>query len=173
MGRAAFASSGLVEVNFPANLRRIWNVAFSGCSSMHHIDLSCLSPDAEIGQMAFALSGLVEVNFPANLRCIGDEAFSGCASLVSGRLPRELDALGMKVFVGCPSLQVLAVGDVRHWMEPVGLLSDARLERLELIRLRCNDLPIAAASGWLADGAEVVSASFVGRRLGRFAVRAD
>jgi hypothetical protein len=101
--------------------------------------------------MAFAVSSLVKVNFPANLRCIGDEAFSGCASLVSVRLPRELGALGMKVFVGCPSLRALTVGDIRHWAEPVGLLSDAQLERLELIGLRFDDLFIASASGWLAE----------------------
>jgi hypothetical protein len=84
-----------------------------------------------------------------------------------------LGELGVKVFVDCPSLRALAVGDVRRWTDPVGLLGEALLERLELIGVRFDDLPVVAASGWLADRANVVSASFVGRTLGRFAIRAD
>jgi hypothetical protein len=42
-------------VTFPANLRHIGKYAFSGCSSLQHIDLSSLNPDAEFGKEAFAL----------------------------------------------------------------------------------------------------------------------
>jgi DMSO reductase anchor subunit len=91
--------AALMSITLTAHVSVIGGSAFRSCSSLQRIDLSSLSREMEVGSRAFALSGLVEVNFPANLRRIGDEAFSGCASLVSVRLPRELGALGVKVFV--------------------------------------------------------------------------
>jgi hypothetical protein len=164
--------TALTSVILTAHVSVIGGYVFYRCSSLHHIDLSSLSPDAEIRKGAFAESGLVEVNFPANLRCTGDEAFKGCVSLVSVRLPQELGVLGVKVLVGCTSMRALAIGDVGHWEEPISLLGERPLERLELIGRQFNNLPVAAASGWLADKANVVSSSFVGRVLGRFPVRA-
>jgi hypothetical protein len=164
--------TALTSVTLTSHVSVIGAFAFESCSALQRIDLSSLSPDAEIEEKLFAESGLVEVNFPANLRRIQNEVFSGCVSLVSVRLPQELGALGVKVFIGCPSLRVLAVGDVGRWEEPFGLLGETRLERLELIGRQFNSLPVAAASRWLTDEADVVSASFVGRTLDRFSIRA-
>jgi hypothetical protein len=164
--------TALTSVTLTSHVSVIGGSAFKNCSALHRIDLSSLSPDAEIEEKLFAESGLVEVNFPANLRRIQNEVFRGCASLVSVRLPQELGALGVKVFIGCPSLRVLAVGDVGRWEKPFGLLGETRLERLELIGRQFNSLPVAAASRWLADQADVVTPSFLGRTLGRFSIRA-
>jgi hypothetical protein len=73
----------------------------------------------------------------------------------------------VKVFVGCYSLRALAVGDVARWAEPVRLLGEAMLERLELIGRRFGSFSVAAVSGWLTDEADVVNTSFVRRTLGR------
>jgi hypothetical protein len=133
--------TALTSVTLTAHMSVIGAYAFKGCSSLHHINLSSFSPDAEIGEKAFAESGLVEVNFPANLRRIEGEAFKGCVSLVSVRLPQKWGALGRGVFVGCTSLRALAIGDVGRWEEPISLLGE---RRLELIGRQFDNLP----DGW-------------------------
>jgi hypothetical protein len=45
--------------------------AFKGCLALRSIDLSALSPEAEIVDSVFAWSRLVEVEFPAKLQSLG------------------------------------------------------------------------------------------------------
>jgi hypothetical protein len=86
--------SALERVWMTARVSRIGREAFYHCSALRSINLSALSPEAEIEERAFAESGLVEVEFPAKLQSIGNRAFEGCAWLASVRLPRELGRMG-------------------------------------------------------------------------------
>jgi hypothetical protein len=150
----------LTSVALIAHVSVIKESAFTGCSALQRIDLSL----SQSGRGGLAESSLIQANASRNLRHIPDKAFKGCASLVSVRLPQQLGQLEVEVCVGCTLLRTLAVSDVECSAEPVGLLGEKRLEQLELIGWRFDNLPVAAASGWLADEADVVSASFVGQR---------
>jgi hypothetical protein len=143
--------------------------AFSGCSALLRIDLSCLTAEAEISLEAFSGSGLVEVDLPAKLRKIGSGAFYYCRSLVSVRLPLELDVLEFGVFKDCESLRTLALGDVRQWNTKDFCPSNC-IERLELIGTAIPSDKAKEIEECLAEGARVVSARFAGERLGRFVI---
>jgi hypothetical protein len=166
--------STLERVWMTARVSQISNAAFQNCSALRSIDLSSLSPEAEIVDSAFAESGLVEVEveFPAKLQSIGDKAFQGCAWLASVRLPRELGSIGMEMFNDCRSLRRLGLGDVGTWPKDAAEMIDGsgKLNRLELIGRNLKSIPAAAIEMWLADNAVVVSAVFKGRRLGRFEI---
>jgi hypothetical protein len=163
--------SSLECVSLTAPVSRIGSGAFFGCSALRSLDLSALSPDAEIGEQAFSCSGLLEVTFPAKLRSIWDFAFLHCESLESVRLPRELDRLGEAVFGDCISLRRLQCGDVGEWESPAELFKGAKLSRLELTGKNFNSLPREAINNWMANDGRIVSSPFSGQRLGRFVIQ--
>jgi hypothetical protein len=163
--------SSLERVSLTAPVNRIGTQAFIGCSALRILDLSALTPDAEIETWAFCYSGLLEVTFPAKLRSIADGAFSYCKSLESISLPRELDFLDGRVFGSCTSLKRLQCGDVGKWKNPEEFFYGGKLSRLELTGKNFDSLPAEAIDNWMAAEGSIISTTFSGRRLGRFVIQ--
>ena len=79
--------NGATSVTIPANVTRIGDSAFYGCS------------------------GLTSVTIPDSVTSIGDRAFSGCSGLTSVTIPASVTGIGSHAFRGCSGLTSFTVGD--------------------------------------------------------------
>jgi hypothetical protein len=107
--------SRLTTVAFPADLRRIGESCFRGCTALKSVDIAGTAVE-EIKGMAFAGSGVVRVSLPVTLRQLDISAFRGtplaildlsvCANVwVVGR--------GTPALVGCDGPGASAEGILR------------------------------------------------------------
>jgi hypothetical protein len=101
-----------VSLTSPVSIILAW--AFSGCTALRNVDFTCLTNNAVISMCAFSRSGLAEIELPTELGWIRRMAFAHCTSLVSVRLPEQLDIISAHVFLGCNSLQYIAMGMIRQ-----------------------------------------------------------
>lgn len=93
----------LTHLTIPADITKIKNSAFSGCSSLTSIDL----PDGltEIENNAFEYcSGLTSIELPNGLTTIRSGTFGGCTGLTSINIPAGVTSIGSSAFLGCSSL---------------------------------------------------------------------
>jgi hypothetical protein len=164
----------LRRVEFPAELERISVDAFRCDSALTEIWL----PERlrTVSDHAFAdCSGLGDVvSFPPSFETLGTYAFSNCTSLRSVELPLAMKRIEPYAFDGCCELERLVVGDVEEWRvdsaeQQSALGFKVYLKELRLIGRRWEKVP-AGLSSCLAPNARVIGPSFVGRKLGRFAV---
>ena len=106
---AAFTYCPLTEINFPAGVRSIDGVAFSGCNGLHEVIL----PDSllSVGDMAFSgCANLASVTFNGKLRNIGQAAFNN-TPLKTVSLPNSLRTIGDLAFGGCKQLEEVDLGE--------------------------------------------------------------
>ena len=93
----------VTHLTIPADITKIKNSAFSGCSSLTSIDL----PDGltEIENYAFEYcSGLTSIELPNGLTTIRSGTFGGCTGLTSINIPAGVTSIGSSAFLGCSSL---------------------------------------------------------------------
>ena len=118
IGRYAFAyhtdywdtsTSRLREVEFafdswvPANLTRIEEGLFYGCTSLTTITLPPTL--TSIGDVAFyGCSSLPSITISSSVTSIGNSAFYGCSSLPSITIPSSVTSNGNSAFTGCTAL---------------------------------------------------------------------
>ena len=88
--RAFYKCSNLKEVNFPSNLKEIGDGAFCGCISLTELNLP---------------QSIVTVSPITNDYYGVKGAFQDCTSLSKVTLPANVQAVGDRAFVDCPSLK--------------------------------------------------------------------
>lgn len=101
IGTAAFAGTGLTEVELPSEVRVIGNSAFKDCSKLKSV-VTLSAGVARIGARAFeGCVSLENVVLRGRLlTSIGDAAFSGCEALKSIYIPSSVKTIGAKAFQG-------------------------------------------------------------------------
>jgi hypothetical protein len=87
IGAYAFASSGVKTVDFPKDLNRLGEGAYSHCP------------------------GITVISIPHAMESISDKLFEGCTALKKITLPETLLSIGAFAFAGCNRLAFLSVPD--------------------------------------------------------------
>ena len=108
----AFRSSTLKTVYDMGSVERIWDGAFSGCTSLSGVTY----PDTllYIGSGAFrGCSGktFAKVNLPDGVRVIGDAAFYGCNNVTGVKLGKAIEAIPADCFGFCSALNSISIPD--------------------------------------------------------------
>lgn len=98
----------LTEFTIPADITRIGNNAFFGCSSIKKINTGATL--TSIGAYAFAsCNNLEELNIASGLREIGESAFSSCKKLTKLTLPESITEIGAYAFNNCAAIKILTL----------------------------------------------------------------
>ncbi|MDR2679555.1 MAG: leucine-rich repeat protein, partial [Tannerella sp.] len=93
IGENAFAGlAGLQKITFNYNLKEIKNGAFEGCTNLKTVTFYGDDRDNK-----------------RPLKTIGDRAFAGCTSLVSIKIPPNVEAIGPDAFAGCDNLKNIEI----------------------------------------------------------------
>ena len=108
----AFRYSGLKTVYGMGAVERIWDGAFSGCTSLSGVSF----PDTLlfIGDGAFrGCSGktFAKVNLPDGLRVLGSGAFYGCSNVTGAKLGKTIAAIPADCFGFCSALNSITIPD--------------------------------------------------------------
>ena len=101
--------TNLVAVTLPANITRIDNKAFMGCSSLQYV---YEMPDGVtlINDHAFdGCSSLGSINLPASLRMVSAGMLRNCSSLRWINIPEGVTYYGDEAFAGCTALTQVKV----------------------------------------------------------------
>ena len=101
--------TNLVAVTLPANITRIDNKAFIGCSSLQYV---YEMPDGVtlINDHAFdGCSSLGSINLPASLRMVSAGMLRNCSSLRWINIPEGVTYYGDEAFAGCTALTQVKV----------------------------------------------------------------
>ena len=108
----AFRGSTVKTVYDMGAVERIWDGAFSGCSSMSGIGypdtLLFIGPGAFRGCSAKTFA---KVNLPDGIRVIGEGAFYGCSSVTGAKLGKNIEAIPADCFGFCSALNSISVPD--------------------------------------------------------------
>lgn len=99
-----FGWSTLENITLHDGLLSIDNQAFTGCKSLHTINLP--SSITDIGSYAFAESGLYTLRIPDGAS-IGAYVFTDCKSLGTLILPSNIETVYAQDLVGCTHLEAL------------------------------------------------------------------
>ena len=123
LAEGAFAErDDLTEIELPADLEDIGEVAFFGCGNLRQITF----PEGlrYIREEAFGESGLRQVRFPQSLEEIGEKAFFSCPELRRIEIPSPETKIGPDAFGSCPHLTegYVACGYPPHTDPPEELL---------------------------------------------------
>ena len=140
IGPQAFRGSGLVDVTIGDGVRRINQLAFSGCSNLKKITFGAnvqYIPDqilsgcrlleevvfkggpSRIEWNAFqGCSNLASITMPDSVNEIQRKAFLNCTSLESIHLPSNLTSIGESAFEGCQNLYTL---ELPHAVRTIGI----------------------------------------------------
>ena len=102
--------TNLTSVYFGKNISILEEDAFSGCTSLKHIDMTSKLTAVPDGTFSNCTS-LESVVFPANVTYLGGELFEGCTSLKSITIPRSVTEIGYSAFYGCTSLKDVVFED--------------------------------------------------------------
>lgn len=87
-----------------------WEGAFSGCSSLTHIQLS--SNTISIGSGTFAYcESIKNLTIPNGVTTIGDGVFYYCSSLTTIDIPNSVEMIGERAFWDCNSLTTVTISD--------------------------------------------------------------
>lgn len=87
-----------------------WVGAFSGCSSLTHIQLS--SNTISIGSGTFAYcESIKNLTIPNGVTTIGDGVFYCCSSLTTIDIPNSVEMIGERAFWDCNSLTTITISD--------------------------------------------------------------
>lgn len=127
IGKGAFSSSWLSEIELPSNLKSIDTMAFQETANLEEADIpdGCSFEGCCQFLESYALRRiklpagleevpedfatlcyyLEEVELPDNVRILNDRAFSHCAKLNSIPLPNGVEEIGNGVFINCISLR--------------------------------------------------------------------
>ena len=103
---AAFAESGLKEIDIPENVTGIGNNAFSSCKELESVIFP--SGLSWIGNYAFfECPALSAAEFPETLVSIGEGAFLQCKGLTELVLPESLHFIGSYAFLECTGIKTI------------------------------------------------------------------
>lgn len=108
IGKEAFTSSGISEMELPSGLEVIDSMAFAG---MAHLATTAIPASVrEIRFLAFRVCGrLANVTLPAGLTYLGDGAFVGCTSFTEVTIPASVSFVGKRCFASCTKLTAIKV----------------------------------------------------------------
>jgi surface protein, putative len=97
----------------PAEIYKIKEQAFEGCTGLMSVNFSACTNLTEIGWGAFdgctGLTGVLDLSACTSLAKIGDMAFENCTSLNEVRLPASLTQITGRAFSRCNNVQTLIV----------------------------------------------------------------
>ena len=122
IGGGAFANSGLISIDWPANITEIGYFRqrtvggliyegrgmFQGSKNLRTV----IIPEGVITITQSAFSGCTALNnitLPSTIRTIGSSAFNGCTSLVNITIPSSIRSIEDRVFSGCTSLATVTL----------------------------------------------------------------
>ncbi len=110
IGVGSFQKTNISELTIPASVEFIGNSLFKDCTSLKNIIFEKRTDDQllEIGLSAFSgCSSLEHINLQdSNTTVIKNQAFYNCKSLTSVRLPSTLETLSASAFDGCDSIKL-------------------------------------------------------------------
>ena len=110
IGTAAFAGSGLREVDLPHKVVELYPSSFAACDSL----LSVTFGDSllMIGRSSFRdCRSLASLSFSESVYRMGTNVFQGCESLTEVQLPPFLKSLADSAFAQCTGLTSVTFGD--------------------------------------------------------------
>lgn len=106
---AFFGCVSITDLTLPGTIKNVGDYAFQECSGMQRLTIEENGdPDyaAQINGNAFSgCSGLTEVHLSCNIKSVGGRAFSGCTALGEVSLPEGVESIGHYAFSGCTSLE--------------------------------------------------------------------
>ena len=107
-GSSAFATSGIQEIKFAADVAEIPESVCEGCDKLAKISFDDAAKVTKVGKNAFAATKITEIVIPKSVTEIGDDCFKGCAELASvtykGETPIE-----NSIFAECKKLTVAGI----------------------------------------------------------------
>ncbi|MDD3077537.1 MAG: leucine-rich repeat domain-containing protein [Paludibacter sp.] len=108
IGKSAFYSTGLKQVDLPLGIEEIDNYAFANCDSLHTIKLN--EGLHKINDHAFEnCKNLFSVNLPNSLKHIGFGAFQDCYNLKEINFPDNISEIESFAFSGCCNLKSVII----------------------------------------------------------------
>lgn len=114
----AFAQSGLVSIQFPPQLDRIWGGVFQGCGALEKVVIP--GTIKEIGPSAFnSCSNLRVIDIQNGVRIIGPHAFAACTALAKIDLPHGLEEIGHGAFEDCFNLTSVSIPETVQKIEVI------------------------------------------------------
>lgn len=106
IGKGAFESCALNEMNFPENLTKLGAQVFLNCRNLLKIDLSNTSVQNMPIRAFKDCDSLEEVKLNNNITTIPDYAFQGCLRLTKITIPDGITTIGNYAFENCLSLNL-------------------------------------------------------------------
>lgn len=125
IGKYAFLSSAIMEINFEENseLISIGDNAFQYCANLTSIEIP--ASVTSIGAQTFSKSGITKIKFNDNsqLTSIGGDAFFQCKGLESIKIPAKVELIAPSAFSDCGNLTKFEVdSDSKHFAVDDGVL---------------------------------------------------
>ena len=106
----AYAESGIVNLKFPVNLKRIAaNVCFD-CKDLETVSFDC-SPTETCENAFKKCSKLKTITLPDSIRIMGKGLFQECSSLESINIPASSGNISDNCFYKCTSLKNISIGN--------------------------------------------------------------
>ena len=133
-------STDITSFNIHGNTKFIYDMAFSGCSSLTSITI----PDSvtSIGNGAFfGCRSLTSITIPNSVTSIGNYAFSYCSSLTSITIPNSVTSIGNYAFSYCSSLTSITIPNS---VTSIGEYAFSDCSNLKTINCEAGSKP----SGW-------------------------
>lgn len=103
IGKGAFQSAWIKEINIPNSIAKIDDEAFCG-ARLEKIDFQWNHPDNNLGSRLFSNCDILQsVTISGTIKRIPSSAFSYCANLQMLNLPNGLETIGAESFAGVGS----------------------------------------------------------------------
>ena len=110
IGKGAFASTKLENVEIPAQLSYLGTSVFSDCTSLTRVSIKANITSIPNGCFQ-GCSSLSSVEYPASVTVIGESAFSGCG-FTSFKLNGNVTEIQREAFSSCKNLENMEWGNV-------------------------------------------------------------
>ena len=111
IGNKAFArTSKLLEINIPANLKRIPQSCFES-SNVRHVHFADNAKLTTIERDAFRSSNIEEITLPDTVTDLGEHCFESCAYLKQVNLGKGIQEIKDNTFASCVRLESFEIKD--------------------------------------------------------------
>ena len=126
--QAFYQADNLWEVDFPKNLVKIDEWAFSGT---HLVNVALPVGLREIGAQAFSYSAVKSVTIPNSVTTLGDNVFQGCRELTAVTIPDSITRL-RGTFYFCEALTDITLADTLTEIGEFTFTSCSALESISI-----------------------------------------
>lgn len=132
----------ITSITIKANITKIGDGAFYGCTNLKKVTFSKKSSVESIGKQAFYGCGkLTSVNFSSDskITSLGDQAFAKCTSLTKITVPKSVKTIGKKCFSGCKNLKTVTFASNSKLMK-IGESAFEKTPKLTRIKITSKKL---------------------------------